>query len=119
MKKFVFMLSLLAGLCKLCQKGYDYIGPFKKGLAIVQNGSLTGMIDEQGKEVVKVKYDHIGKFNKNGLAMVNIGALCGMIDMQGNKVVKVKYDHVSISKRASCYANRSALMVLSMSRAMK
>ena len=70
MKTIIFALCLLTSSLAFSQATevsakYDKIGKFENGVAIVQKNGLVGVIDMQGKEVVKVEYDRISNFGKD------------------------------------------------------
>ncbi len=85
---------------------YNYIGPFKNGLAVVRQGIFPmqkwGYIDRSGQEVVQLKYNRALDFHA-GLAGVAIAAgddpeksdaVFGYIDTMGKEVIDFKFDLV-------------------------
>jgi hypothetical protein len=93
---------------------YDYVGPFKEGLARVNvggtyeaseededlgrigyglgpEGGQWGFVDETGKIVIELKYDYVRNFSK-GLAKVRLNRKRGFVDKEGNEVIELKYD---------------------------
>lgn len=63
---------------------------FCEGRAFVKIGDQYGVIDTEGKEVVKPKYDEIENFHE-GRARVIKDSLCGFIDTDGSEVVPPQY----------------------------
>ncbi len=77
---------------------YKYITAFDgNGLAVIQDSKgRRGLINRQGKEVVKPDYQEIGEFSE-GLAPFKLDhkdrskQLWGFLDIQGNEVIEAKY----------------------------
>ncbi|EAY27869.1 WG repeat-containing protein [Microscilla marina] len=49
---------------------YDYIGDFYYGRAVVRTGDLIGFIDENGHEIISLKYIYAHNFDETGVALV-------------------------------------------------
>lgn len=75
---------------------YQYNGAseFNDGLAHVLSGKKYGVIDENGKYIIKPEYDIISPFNQFGVAQVTKGNKSGFIDRSGKIVIPVKYSYV-------------------------
>ena len=75
---------------------YEYLGPFRDNLALVQSKEnwKYGYIDKTGKEVISTKYDNASHFGE-GLAAVKKNGKWGYIDKTGKEVIStsVKYDY--------------------------
>ena len=67
----------------------DFSLSFKAFYPIRENG-LWGFMDEQGEEMVDIKYEWVGTFNE-GLAVVQKGSLYGYIDKMGNIRIPIAY----------------------------
>jgi hypothetical protein len=63
---------------------------FKKYLGVKKGAKWTA-INEEGKEVIPDRFDHVGIFN-NGIAPVLINKKYGVIDSTGNELVPAIYD---------------------------
>lgn len=75
---------------------YDKIGKFDRmGFATVTQKGQVGVINKDGKEIIKPEYDHISGFGKDGLAFTRKKALVGIIDNTGKVIVENKYDYIS------------------------
>ena len=66
---------------------------FNDGLAHVLSGKKYGVIDTQGKFVIKPEYDVIAPFNQYGLAQVTKGNKSGFINREGKIVIEIKYGY--------------------------
>ena len=55
-----------------------------------------GFINQEGKEIIKPRYEKIGAFGEyhENWALVEINGLLGFIDNEGNEIVKPKYEKV-------------------------
>lgn len=70
----------------------DAAGDFKKGKAIVNEGSLTGYIDKAGSFVILSPFTNNGGPFKNGLAVVQRENKYGFIDKTGKFVIEPQFD---------------------------
>ncbi|MCL2815240.1 MAG: WG repeat-containing protein [Oscillospiraceae bacterium] len=73
--------------------GYESIGNFSEGLAIVWQNNKSGFIDKTGKLVVPCVYDKAESFI-GGIARVEIGGKCNYIGESGKFLITVEYDEV-------------------------
>ena len=71
---------------------YDWVGSFFEGLAEVRLDGQHGFVNEQGNEVVPLKYNNAGNFHE-GLGPV-LKDKWGFVDQQGEEVIPLKYDEV-------------------------
>ncbi len=72
---------------------YDAIGPFQRGLAIVQKGKKTGYLLPNGK-TSSLKYD--SAWVKEGrYHFVKLDGKVGLLDDQGKELVAPKYEEVN------------------------
>ncbi len=70
---------------------YSYIGSFdENGLALVMKGSKSGLINQDGVEILPATYDNITKFD-HGVAQITKGKKVGLIDDKANIILKPTY----------------------------
>lgn len=68
---------------------YDRVGPFSEGLAAVSIGGKWGVIDTDGKEIVRMlNYLEISPFS-NGVARVRNSNGVGFIDKTGKEIIQI------------------------------
>lgn len=73
---------------------YDEVTPFNEdGVSIVKKDDKYGMINQQGKAIVKVGYSEISQFYK-GVARISDGSKWGLVSSDGTFVLKPKYDYI-------------------------
>src|ERR1700741_3088108 len=73
---------------------YDKIGKFVNGTAFVYKGGMVGLIDKDGKEIIKPEYEKISAFGEDGIAYTHKRGKVGMINKQGTVIVENIYDHI-------------------------
>ncbi|QUL52810.1 WG repeat-containing protein [Paenibacillus tritici] len=74
---------------------YDYAEEFQEnGLAVVQRGNVSGLIDSSGRERVKPVYSFIGPFAE-GRAVVSDAKGYTFIDEKGKEVTSARYDYLN------------------------
>lgn len=74
---------------------YDYAEEFQEnGLAVVQRGNVSGLIDGSGRERVKPVYNFIGPFSE-GRAVVSDAKGYTFIDEKGKEVTSARYDYLN------------------------
>ncbi|MEP7237786.1 MAG: WG repeat-containing protein [Ferruginibacter sp.] len=98
MKKIIFLLLTIFSLQSFAQetsKGYDRIGRFDHGVALVWKNKLVGMIKINGKEIVKPEYEKIGSFGGDNLAFTTRDGMIGIINLEGKVVVHNIYQSIS------------------------
>ncbi|WP_404980831.1 WG repeat-containing protein [Capnocytophaga granulosa] len=76
------------------QKGwrsrYEFIGETTDNFTVVGNGSLQGLVDKRGREVIPTKFTQVWvAFNH---AFVVLDRKKGMFDLKGKEVIPVIYD---------------------------
>ena len=54
-----------------------------------------GFVDDKGKVVISLKYDHAWQFHE-GLACVKLNGKWGFIDKRGEEIISCKYDNVAM-----------------------
>lgn len=72
---------------------YDWVSPYRDGLAKVRKGHLYGFIDKHGKVVIPIKYEDAWDF-RNSLTRVQLEGRYGFIDTSGKIIIPIKYDKV-------------------------
>lgn len=92
---------------KIIPHKFDYVGQFeedqfsqssisdsfKEGLLAVNLNNKWGFIDENGRQVIPVKYyNYVGNFSE-GLAVARLNSKQGFIDKTGKKVIPFKYEY--------------------------
>ena len=65
----------------------------RENRAAVRVGGLYGLVDEEGREVVKPQY-HIVDDYKFGFAQVDVNGKSGLIDRDGNMVIAPNYGFI-------------------------
>lgn len=89
-------------------KEYDSITDYHEGFAIVGVGKIPnmkyGVIDKNGYEIVRPRYDEIKAF-KNGYAKVKYDAFCGIIDKNGYEVVNTVYTDITFDSDRAIVKN--------------
>lgn len=115
------MKSLIViGLCFACittfaqsteiSAKYDKIGKFDRmGFATVTQKGQVGVINTEGKEIIKPQYDHISGFDKDGLAFTRKNDQVGLVDQTGKVIVENKYDYISHFKGNHAVVRKSGL----------
>ncbi|MEK3792741.1 WG repeat-containing protein [Paenibacillus sp. FSL R7-0204] len=74
---------------------YDYAEEFQEnGLAVVQRGNVSGLIDSSGRERVRPVYSFIGPFSE-GRAVVSDAKGYTFIDEKGKEVTSARYDYLN------------------------
>nr|WP_314602837.1 WG repeat-containing protein [uncultured Capnocytophaga sp.] len=71
---------------------YEWVSPFRNGMAKVYQDHKYGFIDTTGKEVIPLKYDAIGEF-LNGVTIVQIGGKQAFINKFGEELTPF-YDEI-------------------------
>lgn len=96
---------------------YDEAGYFSNGLALVKKGDKLGMVNEQGKEVIPVKYDIIETHNPQVFRVATGGKhkdgvvfdeKYGFIDRNGKELLKPEYDEIGYFNRGIAYVKKGA-----------
>ncbi len=99
MKKMIFLLLTIftyQGFAQEISKEYDRIGKFGRGgVALVWKDKLVGMINTNGKELVKPEYEKIGLFGGDNLAFTTMSGKIGIINIQGKVIVQNEYESIS------------------------
>ena len=114
MKKISIVIFVLATQLVFAQSTeisnkYDKIGKFTKGLAFVYKSGLVGVINIEGKEIIKPEYDKISPFGKDGLAYSHKKDLVGLINSDGKVVVDNIYDFIGHFKGGNAVVKKNGL----------
>ncbi len=94
---------------------FDSAGNFNKGLALVKKGDSFGMIDQNGKEIIPIKYDliewhseHIFRVADNG--NIKDGVLMnekyGFVDDSGKELLKPEFEEIGIFNDGLAYVKK-------------
>ena len=87
---------------------YDKIELWEDSTIRIYKENKIGLCSLDGKEIVKVQFDYIDKFNKNNLAQVNKNGLWGIINSKGKILVPWIYEEIEITSEGwKCYKNSS------------
>jgi len=76
------------------KREYDWIKPFKEGLAQVKFEGKFGFIDFNGNEVLPVIYDYVDYFDDCFRASLN--KLDCLLDKNGNQLISFKYSFIHL-----------------------
>lgn len=94
MKKILVLLimSMIVNIFQIgevfAKSKYNCIWSFHEGMATIIKNGKVGLIDKEGKEVVKSgKYSYIGNFS-GGVALVIKNGKEGVINKKGKEIVK-------------------------------
>lgn len=75
---------------------YDAIGEFKHfGFAAMQRNGKVGLLDEQGKEVVRPVYEDLKMIDSSRVAVMD-GGQWMIVDLQGRTVLEKGYERVKV-----------------------
>lgn len=99
MKNIILLFSVLSFQFMIAQSkeisgNYDKIGRFEKGVAIVHKNGLVGLINTEGKEIIKPEYDKIAGFGKDGISYTYKKGLVGLINIEGKVIIDNLYDYI-------------------------
>lgn len=99
MKNIILLVSILSFQFMIAQSkeisdNYDKIGKFEKGVAIVHKNGLVGLINSDGKEIVKPVYEKISGFGSDNLSYTYKNGLVGLINSDGKVIIDNLYDHI-------------------------
>lgn len=114
MKHLVILFFVLTSSVVFAQEveisgNYDKIGKFEKGVAIVQKNGLVGLINSDGKEIVKPQYDKITGFGHDGIAYTHKNGMAGMINREGHVIVDNIYDRIGHFKNGNAVVVKNKL----------
>ncbi|MDF2449373.1 MAG: repeat protein [Bacteroidota bacterium] len=114
MKPIIILFTLFSFKVALAQSvevsaKYDKIGKFEKGVAIVRKNGLVGVINTDGKEVIKPEYDKISAFGNDGIAYTRKKELVGLINREGKVIADNLYDYIGHFKGGNAIVRRNGL----------
>ena len=98
MKKLLTIFLLASATFIFAQevtKQYDKIEKFNQGVAVAWENGKCGLVTQDGKEILKPQFDHIGRFGRDGIAYTTKKGLKGLIDMTGRIIVDNIYGDIS------------------------
>ena len=85
----------LANAKTISSEKYDGIECFKDGLAKVKLNNKYGYIDENGREMIPIKYDWVAMYLADGLAGVKLNNKYGYVDKNNHAIIPIKYDWIN------------------------
>lgn len=99
MKNIILLFSILFSQFIIAQSkeisgNYDKIGKFEKGVAIVHKNGLVGLINADGKEIIKPEYEKISGFGNDNLSYTYKNGLVGLINLDGKVIIENLYDYI-------------------------
>jgi hypothetical protein len=114
MKTIILVCALLSFEVVMSQSTeisgkYDKIGKFEKGVAIVRKNNMVGVINTEGKEVVKPEYDKISAFGKDGIAYTHKKDQVGLINTEGRVIADNQYDYIGHFKSGNAIIKKNGL----------
>ena len=89
MKNSILLLLTLVSASLFAQEvtgQYDKIEKFNQGVAVVWKLGKCGLMQQDGKEIIKPQYDNIGHFGNDGIAYTTKKGLKGLITMTGKVI---------------------------------
>jgi len=77
-------------------KRFDFVSIFVNGVAYVKLNDKWGLINEQGEEVIPIKYDRLEPLDRlyPPRFRATISERTGILDINGNEIVPVIYDDI-------------------------
>lgn len=114
MKKIIVIITIFASQIINAQSTelsakYDKIGKFEKGVAIVRKNDMVGVINSEGKEIIKPEYDKISAFGNDGIAYTHKKDLVGLITREGRVIVDNSYDYIGHFKSGNAIVKKKGL----------
>lgn len=95
---------------------FDSAGNFNKGLALVKKGNSFGMIDQNGKEIIPIKYDLIERHSEHIFRVADNGSIkdgvlmnekYGFVDDSGKELLKPEFEEIGIFNDGLAYVKKS------------
>ncbi|MBC7695063.1 MAG: WG repeat-containing protein [Burkholderiales bacterium] len=114
MKTIILLFSILSFGTLMAQSveisgKYDKIGKFEKGVAIVRQKDKVGVINSEGKEIIKPEYDKITAFGNDGIAYSHKKNLVGLINREGRVIADNQYDYIGHFKGGNAIVKKNGL----------
>lgn len=114
MKTFFLIVAVLSFQLVTAQSteisgSYDKIGKFVNGVAFVHKNGLVGLINTQGKEVIKPEYEKIDYFGKDNVAYTWKNGLVGLIDINGKVIIDNIYEQIGHFKGNQAIVKKDGL----------
>lgn len=114
MKTIILVFALLSFEVVMAQSSeisgkYDKIGKFEKGVAIVRLKDKVGVINSEGKEVIKPEYDKISAFGNDGIAYTRKKDQVGLINREGRIIADNLYDYIGHFKSGNAIIKKNGL----------
>ena len=114
MKNIILLFSILSCHFIIAQSKeisgkYDKIGRFDKGVAIVHKNGLVGLINSDGKEIIKPEYEKISGFGKDAISYTYKKGLVGLINRDGKVIIDNLYDYIGHFKDGFAIIRKNGL----------
>jgi hypothetical protein len=74
---------------------YDHIGKFNNGIAVVELNGKRGLINSEGKELIKPEWDNLTGFGADGIGFARKNGLVGLIKNDGTLLVEPIYERIN------------------------
>lgn len=97
MKKLLSVILASLSLSLFAQEAtgqYDKIEKFNQGVAVVWKLGKCGLMQQNGKEIIKPQFDNIGHFGNDGIAYTTKAGLKGLVNMTGKIIVDNIYGDI-------------------------
>ena len=79
---------------KVCTANYDYVSLEANNFALVRHNGKFGMIDENCKLVIPIKYESVMPLSEELFAFRAEGGYSGHIDKSGKEIFRIKYKSI-------------------------
>lgn len=112
MKKMILLLLTvftMQGFAQEVSKGYDRIGNFNRGVALVWKNGKIGLIKQSGKEIAKPEYDKISSFGGDAIAVTTKDGKIGLINMEGKVIAQNVYESIAPFRGAYALTKKDGL----------
>ena len=106
---FTFLSNLYFSQSKEISSSYDKIGKFSDGYAFVYKGNLIGIINIDGKEIIKPEYDKLSSFGSDNIAYSTKKGLMGLINKEGKVIIDNIYDNIGSFKNSTAFVKKGNL----------
>jgi hypothetical protein len=92
----------------ITKANYDWIYPFKEGLAMASKNGKVGFIDKDNVTVIPFEYDEALDFEE-GRAIVTKNKKSGIIDRTGKLLFKIEYKEIGSFSENLVFAKKDSL----------
>lgn len=113
MKKVVVFSMLLFAAAANAQTEisakYDHIGRFHNGVAVVELAYKKGLINVDGKELIKPEWETLSGFGADGIGYCRKNNLVGLIKIDGTILVEPSYQRIGDFKNGRAVTVKNGL----------